>query len=151
MAVERDLAEVGREVVDGVAYMTLGTADRDGKPWASPVWFAHEGYREFVWVSHPQARHSRNIAERPEIGIVIFDSTVKPGTGVGVYLEAAAREVQAAELEGTLATFNARSNAPWSPDDVVPPARHRMYRATADGAYVLGALDERVPVDLAGP
>ena len=59
-------------------YMTLATADADGVPWASPVWYATEDGRDFYWVSDPGARHSRNIAQRPEIAIVIFDSTVTP-------------------------------------------------------------------------
>jgi Pyridoxamine 5'-phosphate oxidase len=37
-----------REIIDANPYMTLGTADARGTPWASPVWFAHEGYREFM-------------------------------------------------------------------------------------------------------
>ena len=38
--------EMGRAIIDGHWYMTLATADASGKPWASPVWFAHDGYRE---------------------------------------------------------------------------------------------------------
>ena len=36
-----------RAVIDSNSYMTLGTADESGRPWVSPVWFAHSGYREF--------------------------------------------------------------------------------------------------------
>jgi predicted pyridoxine 5'-phosphate oxidase superfamily flavin-nucleotide-binding protein len=50
-------AEVAREVVDANQYMALATADVDGRHWVSPVWFAHEGYTRFVWVSKPEARH----------------------------------------------------------------------------------------------
>jgi hypothetical protein len=153
MAEATDPASVGRGIVDASPYMTLGTADGDGRPWASPVWFAHDAYRDFIWVSAPEARHSRNIAARPEVGIVIFDSTQAPGTGAGVYLEALAAEVPGAELDDALRVFSERSvaqgDAPWSADDVRPPARHRMYRATATAAYLLGALDERIPVPLA--
>ncbi len=74
-------------------YMTLATADADGVPWASPVWYATEDGRHFYWVSDPNARHSRNIAERPEIAIVIFDSTVTPGDADAVYLAARAEPV----------------------------------------------------------
>ena len=40
---------MARGIVDGNSYMTLGTADADGLPWASPVWYATESYREFLW------------------------------------------------------------------------------------------------------
>ena len=64
--------------------MTLGTADESGRPWVSPVWFAHSGYREFFWVSSPDARHSINLAARPEVGIVMFDSQVSPAEAEAV-------------------------------------------------------------------
>ena len=37
--------------------MTIATADSDGRPWASPVYFSPAGYREFFWISEPGARH----------------------------------------------------------------------------------------------
>jgi nitroimidazol reductase NimA-like FMN-containing flavoprotein (pyridoxamine 5'-phosphate oxidase superfamily) len=65
--------------------MVLGTADEAGLPWVTPVWFAPNGYREFLWVSDPERRHSWNLAVRPQVSIVIFDSTVPIGTGQAVY------------------------------------------------------------------
>ena len=91
---------MARTIVDNNSYMTLSTADADGLPWASPVWYATESYRQFFWVSKPGARHSRNIVVRPEVGIVIFDSTVPISTGKAVYMAARAEEVTAApEIE----------------------------------------------------
>ena len=31
------------EIIDAARYMVLATADEDGLPWASPVWFAPDG------------------------------------------------------------------------------------------------------------
>ena len=87
------------ELVTASRYMVLATADADGVPWASPVWFATEDGRAFYWVSDPNARHSRNIAARPEIAIVIFDSTVTPGDAAAVYMEARAEQVGADGLD----------------------------------------------------
>ena len=84
---------MARAIVDGNRYMTLSTADAGGMPWASPVWFAAASYSELFWVSKPGARHSQNIAARPEVGIVIFDSTVPISTGKAVYIAARAEEV----------------------------------------------------------
>jgi hypothetical protein len=36
----------------------------------------------------------------------------------------------------------------WSVDDVSPPARHRLYQATAEALYVLDEHDHRVEVSL---
>ena len=78
--------EGARAIIDGGRYMTLATADAAGVPWASPVWYAPRGYSELFWISYPDARHSRNLAERPQLSIVIFDSTVAPGHGQAVYM-----------------------------------------------------------------
>ena len=95
----RDLGAIARNIIDSNPYMTLATADEDGRPWASPAYYAHEGYAEFYWVSSPETTHSRNIAARPEVGIVIFDSRMPIGSGQGVYVGAIAKELGGADLE----------------------------------------------------
>ena len=139
-----------RRVIDANLYMTLGTADETGRPWASPVYFAHADYREFVWVSKPGARHSRNIAARPEVGIVVFDSHAPINTGGGVYMSATAEEVVGDDRERALAVFSARSVAhgggEFGLEDVEPPAELRIYRATATEHWVLDDRDYRQPV-----
>jgi nitroimidazol reductase NimA-like FMN-containing flavoprotein (pyridoxamine 5'-phosphate oxidase superfamily) len=84
MASELDPEATARAVIEANRYMTLGTADEDGVPWVSPVWFATADRRDFFWVSSPEARHSRNLAARPELSIVIFDSQVQPGSAQAV-------------------------------------------------------------------
>ena len=49
-----DLDAVARAILDANHYMTLGTADADGRPWVSPVFFAADGYRELYWISSPR-------------------------------------------------------------------------------------------------
>jgi nitroimidazol reductase NimA-like FMN-containing flavoprotein (pyridoxamine 5'-phosphate oxidase superfamily) len=148
----RDPAAVAREIIDANRYMTLATADGGGRPWASPVWYAHQGYTDLYWVSRPDARHSRNLAVRPEVGIVIFDSTVPEGDGQAVYVEALAAELDGAERDEGIAVFSSRSEAggaaPWGVADVSGPAPFRLYRARASAHFVLGDSDERLTVRL---
>jgi nitroimidazol reductase NimA-like FMN-containing flavoprotein (pyridoxamine 5'-phosphate oxidase superfamily) len=59
-----ELGDLARTVIDANRYMALGTADEAGHPWVSPVWFASEDYRQFHWVSSPEARHSQNLSAR---------------------------------------------------------------------------------------
>jgi len=66
-AMNADLSDRFRRVIDANLYMTIATADEVGSPWASPVYFAHAGYRAFIWVSKPGSRHSQNIAVRPHV------------------------------------------------------------------------------------
>jgi len=147
-----DHVAVARQLIESVQYMTLATSDEAGVPWASPVWFAHDEYTRFLWVSKPDARHSKNLATRPEAGIVIFDSTVPMGTGQAVYVETTVEQLEGEDEQGGIEVFSARSEAnggpAWSVDDIRPPAPLRLYRATATAHYVLGANDERVPVSL---
>jgi nitroimidazol reductase NimA-like FMN-containing flavoprotein (pyridoxamine 5'-phosphate oxidase superfamily) len=101
-----DLAAVARSIVDSNRYMTLATADESGRPWASPVWFAQGGYGAYYWVSTPEARHSRNLGVRAEVGIVVFDSRAAIGTGQAVYMEATGLELTAAEAEHGIELFS---------------------------------------------
>ena len=79
MVEAEELGAIARRVIDSNQFMTIGTADEEGVPWASPVWYAVADYREFFWVSSPEARHWRNIRVRPQVAIVIFDSRAPEG------------------------------------------------------------------------
>jgi hypothetical protein len=146
-------AAMAKAIVDGNAYMTLGTADAAGVPWATPVWYAPASYREYFWVSRPTARHSQNIVVRPEVGIVIFDSTVPISTGKAVYMAALAEQVTDDDkIARGMSVFSERSLAhgarAWTPDEVGPSGRVRLYRARAVEQFVLSPEDERLPLTL---
>jgi hypothetical protein len=135
------LNDLARTIIDANRYMVLGTADPDGQPWVTPVWFASEDYRHFHWVSSPDARHSRNVAARPEVAIAIFDSTVPVGGAQAVYMSGSAAELTGAELERGIESFGRLSEADvgrlWGLDDVQPPSPFRLYRAAVSEHYVL--------------
>ena len=150
-----DLDAVARDILDGNRYMTLGTADADGHPWVSPVFFAAERYRDLYWMSSPEATHSRNLATRPELSIVVFDSRTPVGGGQAVYMAATAAEVPEADLAHALAAYpgeaglraGARAVAP---EDVAAPAPYRLYRARVTRHWVLdpeASPDRRTRVD----
>jgi pyridoxine/pyridoxamine 5'-phosphate oxidase len=145
-------AAAARALIDRSSYMTIASADADGRPWVSPVWFAHEDYAEFLWVSRPDARHSVNIEVRPSVALVVFDSTVAPGNAQAVYIEADVEEADAGVLEGAVGAYSDKSVGSglraWSVADVSGTAPHRLYRARAIASFVLGANDRRVPVSL---
>jgi nitroimidazol reductase NimA-like FMN-containing flavoprotein (pyridoxamine 5'-phosphate oxidase superfamily) len=148
-----DPAATVRAILAANRYMTLATADADGRPWASPVWFATADLWEFFWVSWPHVRHSSNLATRPDVAIVVFDSQVQVGEGQAVYMAATAEEVPDAEVERGLGVFARESLAQglreWARADVLPPASLRLYRAVASEHFLLGnERDERIPVGL---
>ena len=99
-------AQTVRDIIEASRYLVLATADASGRPWSSPVYFAHIGFAEFYWVSSPEVTHSGNIAVRPEVGIVIFDSQVAIGAGQGVYMSAAATLLEGDEAARGIEAFS---------------------------------------------
>ena len=143
-----DLAAHARAVIDANLYLTLGTADAAGRPWTCPVYFAPAGDREFYWVSDTGARHSRHLAERPQVSMVIFDSTVPPYHGRAVYAVGEARELSGSDLDRALAAYprqDAHGATPVTREEVTGPAPYRLYRATASEMWVLCPREPRQP------
>jgi len=70
---DEDLAAHARGLLDVNRYLTLGTVDADGSPWTTPVYFAPAGERDYYWMSDVDARHSRNLADRPRVVVHVGD------------------------------------------------------------------------------
>ena len=152
MTHEHDPEVVARSIVEANRFLALGTADRSGRPWVTPVWYAPLSYRQYVWVSRPDTRHSRNVAERPHVAITIYDSH-RPGAWSALYMDAVAEQLE--QVDEALEAFNRRSAAQalraWSRAEVIEPGEFRLYCATATEQFVLDDHDRRIPVyDLYG-
>jgi uncharacterized protein YhbP (UPF0306 family) len=153
---QQDLGALARTIIDSNMYMVLGTANESGQPWVTPVYFACVEYKGFYWISSPEVRHSRNIAVRSQISIVIFDSQVTVGTGQAVYMSAVAEELNGVDFDRGLDIYNGRFSNPaeqgvrvMKPEDVRAPALYRLYRANALERWMLdptGHPDHRTPV-----
>ena len=145
-----DAADMVRRIVEDNVYMVLGTADEAGRPWVSPVFYSSQACRDFFWVSSPDVTHSRNIAGRPQVSIVIFDSRAPIGLGgsSAVYMAGTAAQVPEHDLDDGLAVY-ADSADPevreFTPADLRPPAAYRLYCATATEHSVLCPRDEGQP------
>lgn len=144
--------DTARSILDENDYMTLATADGAGRPWASPVWYAHDSYRRYLWVSRPETRHSRNLEARGEVGIVVFNSTVAPYEGQAVYIEATARMVADDDVERSLGVYSRRAASrgagEWALAEVVGQAALRLYEATVSAIFLLDEHDQRIPVEI---
>jgi uncharacterized protein YhbP (UPF0306 family) len=144
-------SKVAREIIGSGLYMVLGTADEAGNPWTSPVYYAHEGVARFLWVSSPDRRHSKNIAVRPRVSLVIHTSGAPINTGQGVYATAEAHQASDAEREAGIERFSRRSQVhggvAFPLTDVTEPARLRLYVATVTEMWILErGTDNRIPV-----
>ena len=140
--------------------MTLATADESGKPWSSPVFFAHDDEYSLYWVSYTEATHSKNIRARKEVGIVIFDSTAPEGEGDGVYFDAEAYEIDdVTQINHAMKFLGEKVKLDEyrvkSIDEVTGNALWRIYMArpstisTLSGTTINGQyVDRRVAVDI---
>ncbi|HZD40297.1 MAG TPA: pyridoxamine 5'-phosphate oxidase family protein [Terriglobales bacterium] len=157
---QKDFADMAKAIIDSTLYMVLGTADESGQPWVSPVYFTASKYKEFYWISSPEAKHSRNIAQRSQISIVIFNSQVPVGQARAVYMSAAAEELTGSDLERGLVIYNGRFPDPARHgvqdaklEEVRPPGLYRLYRAVAVEHWVLdpyASPHRRTPVTISG-
>ena len=120
-------------------YLVLGTADGDGRPWATPVFYAADGEHRILWVSAPESRHSRNIAARPDVAITVFDTHAPIGGAEALYLEATAAPVANDAHAAALALLNTRLPASHQlgPDDLEPAGPLRVYQAAITRHFVL--------------
>lgn len=153
-----DLAALARTTLARSRFMVLGTVDPSGRPRVSPVWFSLVDHRELFWLSSPQAHHSQNIERRPEVSVVVFDSSADPHTGQAVYLEAAADRVPDDELADACArAFRDVDDELSFTPETLRDEPFVLYRArvTASEIHVRGrdfgdgsGADRRVPIEL---
>jgi hypothetical protein len=157
-------AAIARSILDATLYMTLGTVDRDGNPWTSPVYFGTADYTDFYWISAPEALHSQNLAEHPRLSIVVFDSTVPLGAGQAVYMSGVGEELTGPDLARGVEIYPGapeRGAYTMTREQLQPPAAYRLYRARVSEHFIVCprdggdpcaphglATNHRLPVDL---
>lgn len=151
---------LARKLLEENQYLTLATADASGRPWSSTVWYTawqrtaspQRLAVEFIWLSRPEAQHSINLLQRPEVGISIFNSTQPAGTGDGLQFGARAERVPDDELDEAAAAFSRASLAAgggaWTRAQVEAPAPPRLYIARIERAFLLGS-GSRIELPLA--
>lgn len=142
-----------RELLERNSYVVLATADADGHPWATPVWFAPDGLDRLHWLSWPGSRHSQLVEQRPEVALTVFDSTVAPYNGAAFYATARAAQCREDQLDAGLENVNRRSATQgidlMTRDRISGEARLRLYVADYSESWVLDQdadVDQRVAV-----
>jgi uncharacterized protein YhbP (UPF0306 family) len=126
-------------LLGGHRYLVLGTADGDGRPWVTPVFYAADGDHRLLWVSAPGSRHSQNIAARPEVAITIYDTNAPIGGAEALYLEATAECVAGGARVAALAVLNSRLPASHQlgTEDLGPSGPLEVYQVAVNRHFVL--------------
>lgn len=89
----KDLSKRAKEIIAERDYITIATVTSDGMPWNSPVYSAFDENYNFYFGTHVGSQKAHNIANNPNVFLVIYDSTVAPGTGEGVYIQGKAEQL----------------------------------------------------------
>ena len=111
-------------------YATISTVDENNKPWAAPVWYAHDDQYCFYWWSSKDSQHSRNIGRNNDIYITIFNSQLPEGEGIGLYIPATAEVVPDNELDPAIETYNqSTTQFKLNRENTTDEAPTRLYRA----------------------
>ena len=82
-----------REIIANIDYITIASVTEDGMPWNSPVFSGYDEAYNFYFGTHIDSQKAKNIKANPNVFLVIYDSTVPPGTGEGVYVKGHAHQV----------------------------------------------------------
>jgi uncharacterized protein YhbP (UPF0306 family) len=91
------LKTVARRLLDSSTLCAIATVSPRGRAHVNTAYFAWSRELELVWISEPDARHSRNLAANSSAAIAVYDSTQVWGNpDRGIQLFGSAREVRGA-------------------------------------------------------
>jgi uncharacterized protein YhbP (UPF0306 family) len=92
------MADVARRLLDGSTLCAIATVASNGSAYVNTAYFAVGPELDVVWISDPQAQHSRNIRDRATAAVAVYDSTQRWGKpDRGIQLFGSARELSASE------------------------------------------------------
>ena len=103
------------EIIKKIIYITLATVTKDGQPWNSPLFSMYDKELNFYWSSDWKSVHSGNIRANNKVFCVIYDSTMKEGTGEGVYF--AGKSYELTDEDDILKIYKVVADKIWMNDD----------------------------------
>ena len=149
--------EKAKAIIHENKYMVLATSDKESKPWASPVFFAHDERYNFYFLSSINSRHAKNILSNPNVGIAIFDSRQKMGQTEGLQIEALAGQIGKNSLDKAIEHYCMKAfpnsgsglspSERYNPDEYIEPHDLRFFKVSPEKIYIVD-IEKRVAVDI---
>jgi len=144
-----------KRLIGSNKYLVLATCGVDSRPWASPVFFAHDSEYNLYFISAVDSQHCKNIIQNPFVGVAIFDSAQRVGSSEGVQIEARASMVGKTDIKKIIGLYfrrlspgsKAHATEQYNPSDYLEPSEFRFFKVSIIKAYVTG-VERRVEVDL---
>ncbi len=121
--------------------MQLATA-YDDKPWVATVYFVADDELNVYWLSWPERRHSREIAEQADVAATVVIKTDRPV--IGVQLEGTATEVQdAGEVQQVMERYVAKYGEGQKFYDafVAGTNKHHMYKLAPSAVWLFDEVE----------
>ena len=88
------LAAIARRLLEASTLCAIATVSPGGRAHVNTAYFAWGPDFDVVWLSAPEARHSRNVRANPSAAVVVFRSTQRwGGSDRGIQLFGRAREL----------------------------------------------------------
>ncbi len=127
----KDLTKRAKEIIKQIDYITIASVTPEGMPWNSPVYSAFDDDYNFFWGTHIDSQKAQNIRNNENVFLVIYDSTVPPGTGEGVYVQAKAKQLRdPEEIQHAYETLKNRRPTPfWDPAAFSESGPVRLFKA----------------------
>jgi uncharacterized protein YhbP (UPF0306 family) len=130
------LRSIAQRLLDETPLCALATVRPDGRAHVNTMYFAWSDRFEIVWISAPDAQHSKNIRESATAAIAVYDSRQEwGGQDRGVQVFGSARELRGGAAAVAVALYARRFG---SNDAII--RRFRPYRLRA---RTLKLFDER--------
>lgn len=115
---------------------TIATVDPNGKPSATPLFFASdENFKNFYWVSAHDSHHSTNIETNPSISVVAFNSSANHG----IYMSGSAKmltDLDKIKNADDLMKSKLKIKDGRQPEYYCAPNPRRMYEFTYDKIWI---------------
>jgi uncharacterized protein YhbP (UPF0306 family) len=105
----RRIAAVARRLLDASTLCAIATVGAGGRPHINTAYFAASPHLEIVWLSEPDAQHSRNLRANPSAAIAVYATTQSwGGQDRGIQLFGPAREAGGRMARGCEDVYAAR-------------------------------------------
>lgn len=126
-----DLPSRLRKILAEVPYVTLASVCPDGRPWNTPVMGRFDDELNLYWASWPKNQHSQNVAQNPNIFVVIYDSRAPEGDGIGIYIEMRVKMLtRKADIAKARQVYTTNFGEDLQHEPFLGECPRRLYRAT---------------------
>ena len=103
------LEAIARSLLDASPLVAIATVTRGGKAYVNTAYFAWSQRFDLIWLSAPEATHSRNLRASATVAAAVYDSGQSwgaPDRGIQVF--GTGRELEGAAARGAAQTYAER-------------------------------------------